>query len=106
MLCAQCQQRILTSVTITENPYFTCFASTLITHCMRITELNPYSKLNMRRRTKSKKHDYDKAVRINLTIHPSLHSEMGTLLRKFKFAGPSEYIQARMRKDLGLDLAA
>lgn len=52
------------------------------------------------------KRSYEKAVRVNITLPPLLHQESDALLKKYKFTCLSEYFQARMRRDLGLDLAA
>lgn len=46
----------------------------------------------------------DRAVRFNVTMPPSLAQEMEKIRRQYGFAGPSDYLQARVRKDAGLEL--
>jgi hypothetical protein len=52
------------------------------------------------------KKDYQQAVRINISLPPTLDGRKGELLLKFGLTDFSSYIQARMRKDLGIELAA
>lgn len=49
---------------------------------------------------------YARAVRINVSIPITLHARVPELLNRFGYGGLSDYYQARMRKDLGLELGA
>lgn len=53
----------------------------------------------------SRKAEYKKAVRLNITLPPVLDGRKNELLLKFGISDFSSYVQARMRKDLGLDFA-
>lgn len=57
---------------------------------------------NSRRR----KAGYTRSVRLNISLPPLLVGRKDELLRKFGLPDFSGYIQARMRKDLGLELVA
>jgi hypothetical protein len=46
------------------------------------------------------------SVRINISLPPVLVQRTPELLNKYGFTGLSDYYQARMRKDLGLDLVS
>jgi Arc/MetJ-type ribon-helix-helix transcriptional regulator len=48
----------------------------------------------------------ERCVRRNVSLPPKLDVEADALARKFAFATFSDYVQARMRKDLGLELVA
>ena len=48
----------------------------------------------------------DRAVRFNVTMSPALAQEMEKIMRHQGFAGPSDYLQARVCKDAGLELKA
>lgn len=52
------------------------------------------------------KANYNKAVRINISLPPVLDDRKTEVLRKFGFTDFSSYIQARLRKDLGLEFTA
>ena len=54
----------------------------------------------------ARKAGYAKCVRLNISIDPALDSRKEELIRKFALSDFSGYIQARMRKDLGLELVA
>jgi len=47
-----------------------------------------------------------RAVRRNISLPPQLDMMAETLAQKFAFASFSDYVQARMRKDAGIELAA
>lgn len=55
---------------------------------------------------KPMKRPSQKCVRRNVSLPPKLDQEADSLARKYAFATFSDYVQARMRKDLGLDLVA
>lgn len=57
-------------------------------------------KSNLSRRKK----DYTKSVRLNISLPPGLDNRKSEVVLKFGFSDFSGYIQARMRKDLGLEL--
>lgn len=52
----------------------------------------------------AKKPAHLKCVRINITLPPVLLDASTGVFRKHGFAGLSDYVQARLRKDAGLDL--
>lgn len=52
------------------------------------------------------KKEYHQAVRVNISLPPGLDDRKSELLRKFALPDFSSYIQARMRKDLGIELPA
>lgn len=54
------------------------------------------------RKTGSKPRE-ERAVRVNLSIHPRLLSALPDLLRKGGYNGLSDYVQARIRRDAGLE---
>jgi hypothetical protein len=56
--------------------------------------------------TVSRKRASQRSVRRNISLPPQLDSQAELLAQRFAFPSFSDYIQARMRKDLGLDLAA
>lgn len=45
----------------------------------------------------------DRAVRLNISLHPRLISELPALLRSRGYTGLSDYVQATIRRDAGLD---
>lgn len=47
-----------------------------------------------------------RAVRRNISMPPQLDQIADAIAAKFAFASFSDYVQARLRKDAGLDLAA
>ncbi len=49
---------------------------------------------------------YKTSVRINLSLPPSLDERKEEICRKYAMPTFSDYVQARMRKDLGIELAA
>lgn len=53
-----------------------------------------------------RKRRYQRAVRFNVTLPPSLVPRLERLILRHSFNGPSDYLQARIRKDTGLDLKA
>lgn len=53
-----------------------------------------------------RKSRYHTSVRINVSLPIGLHSRVPELLNRYGFVGLSDYYQARMRKDLGLELTA
>jgi hypothetical protein len=59
-------------------------------------------KINAARRRQA----YANSVRVNISLPPKLHERVPELLTKHGFSGLSDYYQARMRKDLGMDLVA
>ena len=69
--------------------------------CKLYTSNGPYMKA-----TNRTKKNYNQSVRLNISVPPALDDRKGELLRKFGFADFSGYIQARMRKDLGIELSA
>jgi hypothetical protein len=50
------------------------------------------------------KRRHEKAVRVNITIQPLLFNASEELVKKYGFNGLSDYIQARIRQDAGLEL--
>ena len=52
---------------------------------------------------KRNKPAYCKSVRLNISLPPALDSRKNEVLVKFGFTDFSGYIQARLRKDLGLE---
>lgn len=51
------------------------------------------------------KNDRQKVVRTNITLPPRLLEAAHAIVRERGFVGLSDYIQARIRADAGLDLA-
>lgn len=45
----------------------------------------------------------EKAVRVNVSLHPRLVAVVPDLLRRGGYSGLSDYIQARIRRDAGLE---
>lgn len=62
--------------------------------------------MKQRNRLKKRRPAFGQAVRINISLPPALLQRAPELLVKYGFNGLSDYYQARMRKDLGLDLVA
>lgn len=58
----------------------------------------------MKRSTRKK--DYSKSVRLNISLPPLLDDRKAEVVTKYGLSDFSGYVQARMRKDLGLELAA
>lgn len=53
-----------------------------------------------------RKAGYQQSVRINISLPPSLDQRKNEVCSKYSLATFSDYVQARMRRDLGIDLAA
>lgn len=53
-----------------------------------------------------RKKDYERAVRRNISLSPILDRLADDTARKFGFSTFSDYVQGRLRKDAGLELAA
>jgi hypothetical protein len=51
-----------------------------------------------------KKRDHQRAVRTCVTLHPTLFDVCPELFRKHGYSGLSDYIQAKIRQDAGLEL--
>jgi hypothetical protein len=49
---------------------------------------------------------YKRAVRTTITLPPALFEASREVIHKRGFVGLSDYVQARLRADAGLDLAA
>lgn len=45
----------------------------------------------------------DKVIRVNVSIHPRLIAVVPEILRRGGYSGLSDYIQARIRQDAGLE---
>lgn len=60
----------------------------------------------VRRPVAARKASYEQSVRINISLPPGLDQRKQELCVKFSFPSFSDYVQARIRKDLGIDLAA
>lgn len=54
-------------------------------------------------RKPSRKPQEDRAVRVNLSLHPTLLSVLPELLKRGGYSGLSDYVQARIRRDAGLE---
>lgn len=52
-----------------------------------------------------RKNSYHQSVRINLSLPAALDERKTELCLKFSMPTFSDYVQARMRRDLGIDLA-
>jgi hypothetical protein len=55
---------------------------------------------------RAKKKEYDCAVRRNISLPPSLDRIADQIAAKYSFSSFSDYVQARLRKDAGIELAA
>lgn len=53
---------------------------------------------------KRNKHRGGEAVVINMSIPSALNAELAKILARMGFKGPSDYFQARIRLDAGLNL--
>jgi len=53
-----------------------------------------------------RKAEYNKSVRLNISLPPCLDARKNEVLQKFGFSDFSGYIQARLRKDLGIEFSA
>jgi hypothetical protein len=60
----------------------------------------------MKTRSTSRKPSYNRSVRLNISLPPLLDSRKAEIVQRFGFPDFSGYIQARMRKDLGIELTA
>ena len=54
---------------------------------------------------KHRKTRHQTAIPVNITLPPVLHGKLLILVQSHGFTGPSDYFQARIRSDAGLDLA-
>jgi hypothetical protein len=50
-----------------------------------------------------RKRAHERAVRINITLQPALYEAMAAILKRGGYAGPAEYVAARVRLDAQLD---
>lgn len=55
-------------------------------------------------KTQPRKREHEKAVTFNITLPGPLVPELNKILQQYRFKGPSDYLQARVRKDAGLEL--
>lgn len=55
---------------------------------------------------KIRKKDYQRAVRVNITVPPQLMDVVPVILRKHGFSCFADYVQSRIRKDGGLEIVA
>lgn len=46
----------------------------------------------------------ERAVRVNITLHPRLLDACESIVRQHGFHGISDYFQSRIRRDAGLEL--
>ena len=53
-----------------------------------------------------RKAGYQQSIRINISLPPALDQRKQELCQKFAMASFSDWVQAHMRKDLGIELAA
>lgn len=53
-----------------------------------------------------RKASYKQSIRINISLPPGLDDRKSEVCLKFLMPTFSDYVQARMRRDLGIDLAA
>jgi Arc/MetJ-type ribon-helix-helix transcriptional regulator len=58
----------------------------------------------MKNKTK-RKQSYEQALPVNITLPPILHAEIENVCRKYAFSSFSDYVRARIRKDVGMDLS-
>lgn len=52
-----------------------------------------------------RKMEYEHAVRIHISLPPVLDGRKNELCRKFGYGSFSDYVQAKMRTDLSLELS-
>ena len=52
-----------------------------------------------------RKYSHQAAVPVNVTLPPLLHTKLYEVITRLGFSGPSDYFQARIRADAGLQLA-
>lgn len=50
------------------------------------------------------KAEYQRCVRVNISLPPELDGRKNELCRKFAMPGFSDWVQAEMRRALGLDI--
>ncbi len=64
--------------------------------------------MRMEKRVVNKKfkRENEKSVRVNITVPPALMSVVPDIIKKHGFSCFADYIQARIRKDAGLEIAA
>lgn len=62
--------------------------------------------MNVRHRPAKKKAAYQQSIRINISLPPLLDERKDEVCRKYAMGSFSDYIQARMRRDLGIELLA
>ncbi len=55
---------------------------------------------------KTNKRQSQKAVRRNISLPPQLDAMADSIATKFAFGNFSDYVQARLRKDAGIELVA
>jgi hypothetical protein len=51
-----------------------------------------------------RKRESERVIRRNICLPPELDRRSGAVLAKFGFSSFSDYVQARLRKDSGLEL--
>lgn len=64
--------------------------------------------LNIQRKPhqKARKRGSEKAVRRNISLPPELDRMADQIAAKYAYSSFSDYVQARLRKDAGIELAA
>jgi hypothetical protein len=51
-----------------------------------------------------RKAGYQQSVRINISLPPTLDARKGEVCAKFSFSTFSDWVQAHLRKDLGIEI--